>query len=47
MTALLADLLDEADQQQLDNLLERAATLRDDFSDLACTVGGDAQTKNN
>jgi hypothetical protein len=39
MTGLLTALLDEADQQQLDFLLERAATLRNDFIDLACTSG--------
>ncbi len=37
MTDLLTDLLEEADQQQLDFLLERAATLRGDFNNLACT----------
>ena len=47
MTGLLTALLDEADQQQLDFLLERAASLRDDFSDLACTGVGDAPRKNN
>lgn len=47
MTGLLSALFEEADQRQLDFLLERAATLRDDFIDLACTSGGDAQSKNN
>ncbi len=37
MTDLLTDLLEEADQQQLDFLLDRAATLRGDFNNLACT----------
>lgn len=42
MAGLLTALLEEADQQQLDFLLERAASLRDDFTDLACTGGKDA-----
>jgi hypothetical protein len=37
MTDLLTGLLEEADQQQLDFLLDRAATLRSDFNNLACT----------
>ena len=37
MTDLLTDLLEKADQQQLDFLLDRAATLRGDFNKLACT----------
>ena len=37
LTDLLTDLLEEADQQQLDFLLDRAATLRGDFNNLACT----------
>ncbi len=41
MTDLLTDLLEEAEQQQLDFLLDRAATLRGDFNNLACT-GEDA-----
>ena len=36
MTDLLTDLLGEADQQQFDFLLDRAATLRGDFDNLAC-----------
>ena len=47
MTGLLTALLDEADERQLDFLLKRATTLRDDFIDLACTGGGDAQSNNN
>jgi hypothetical protein len=37
MTDLLTDLLKEANQQQLDFLLDRAATLRGDFNKLTCT----------
>lgn len=36
---LMTDLLQEADQQQLDHLLERASSLRGDFNALACTGG--------
>ena len=36
-TDLMTDLLEEADQQQLDLLLDRAAALRDDFNTLTCT----------
>ncbi len=34
---LMTDLLEEADQQQLKFLLDKAATLRGDFNSLACT----------
>lgn len=37
LAGLMTDLLQEADQQQLDHLLEAAATLRQDFNTLACT----------
>jgi len=36
MAGLMTDLLQRADQQQLDHLLEEAATLRGDFNTLAC-----------
>lgn len=36
-TDLVTDLLEEANQQQLDLLLDRAAALRDDFNTLTCT----------
>lgn len=37
MAGLMSDLLQEADQPQLDHLLDRAASLRGDFNTLACT----------
>lgn len=37
MANLMTNLLQEADQQQLDHLLERASSLRGDFNTLACT----------
>lgn len=37
MANLMTDLLQEADQQQLDHLLDRAASLRGDFDTLACS----------
>lgn len=45
MTDLLTDLLEEADQQQLDFLLDRAATLRGDFNKLTCTGENTPGTK--
>jgi hypothetical protein len=45
MTDLLTDLLGEAEQQQLDFLLDRAATLRDDFNNLACTGENASETE--
>jgi uncharacterized protein DUF6279 len=36
MASLMTDLLQQADQTQLDHLLERAADLRGDFNALAC-----------
>jgi hypothetical protein len=44
-TDLMTDLLEEADQQQLDLLLDRAAALRDDFNTLTCTVENVSGTK--
>ncbi len=41
MAGLMTDLLQEADQYQLDHLLDRAAALRGDFNTLVCT-GEDA-----
>jgi hypothetical protein len=37
MADLMTDLLEQADTQQLDHLLERASSLRGDFDTLACT----------
>ena len=37
MAGLMTDVLQKADQQQLDHLLERASSLRGDFNTLACT----------
>lgn len=36
MTGLMTDLLQEADQDQLDHLLDRASSLKTDFNTLAC-----------
>lgn len=36
MAGLMTDLLQEADQEQLDHLLDRASSLRSDFNTLAC-----------
>lgn len=36
MVGLVTDILGQADQQQLDHLLKKATTLRDDFNKLAC-----------
>ena len=44
-TDLMTDLLEEADQQQLDLLLDRAAALRDDFNTLTCNVENVSGTK--
>lgn len=44
MAALMTDLLQEADQQQLNHLLDRAASLKGDFNTLACT-GEDAASQ--
>jgi uncharacterized protein DUF6279 len=41
MAALMASLLREADQDQLDFLLERASSLRSDFNTLACASKGE------
>jgi len=41
IAGLMTDLLKQADQPQLDHLLDQAATLRGDFITLTCT-GEDA-----
>ena len=43
MANLMTAVLQTADQEQLDFLLERAATLRGDFNTLACTSGDDTE----